>query len=195
MIDLLQLGASIGGAFIIGWFLYVNAFVKHRNEKTENYLIEKWSVFGEDAHVDELTKAKYEKSKNWYHGYTAALLALIAGASVVGWFAPSLIAEKWSIPEGLEPLVSFIAAFLSGIVIDYFVVHPIAEGVFFSKVEEPILRTFLEAPDKVDGKEPADESEVAEAAPDAPAKDPRETPDLNAELMKAAEAIIEYLKH
>lgn len=184
MIDMIQAIGAAAGAVVIAAFLYVNAFVKHRNEKTENYLVEKWSVFGEDAHVDEVTKAKYEKSKNWYHGYTVALVALIISAGFIGWFAPSVISMKFPMPEELAPLISFIGAVCGGLFVDYFLLHPAADGLFFSKVEEPLLRSFLEAPAPEEVEEKAEEPEA-----------PQETEKPGDEdLIKAAELIISHLK-
>lgn len=184
MIDIIQAVGAAAGAVVIAAFLYVNAFVKHRNEKTENYLVEKWSVFGEDAHVDEVTKVKYEKSKSWYHGYTVALLALIVSAGFIGWFAPSVVGMKFSVPEDLAPVISFIGAFIGGLFVDYFLLHPAAKGLFFAKVEEPLLRAFLE---------PSAPEEVEEKAEEPEAPQEAEKPG-DEELMKAAELIINYLK-
>ena len=184
MIDIIQAVGATAGAVVIAAFLYVNAFVKHRNEKTEEYLIEKYNVFGEEEHIDEVTKEKYEKSKSWYHGYTVALLALIVSAAFIGWFAPTVIAMKFSIPEELAPLISFIGAVAGGLFVDYFLLHPAADGLFFAKVEEPLLRAFLEpsAPEEV--KEVTEEVEVPQEA---------EKPG-DEDLIKAAELIISHLK-
>lgn len=184
MIDIIQAIGAAAGAVVIAAFLYVNAFVKHRNEKTEEYLIEKYNAFGEEEHIDEVTKEKYEKSKSWYHGYTVALLALIVSAAFIGWFAPAVIGMKFSIPEELAPLISFIGAVVGGLFVDYFLLHPAADGLFFAKVEEPLLRAFLEpsAPEEVEEK--AEEVEVPQEA---------EKPG-DEDLIKAAELIISHLK-
>ena len=184
MIDIIQAVGAAAGAVVIAAFLYVNAFIKHRNEKTEDYLIELYNAFGEDAHVDEVTKVKYEKSKNWYHGYTVALLALIVSAAFIGWFAPTVIGMKFSVPEDLAPVISFAGSFIGGLFVDYFLLHPAAKGLFFVKVEEPLLRAFLEpsAPQEVE-----EETEELEAPQEA------ERPG-DEDLIKAAELIISHLK-
>lgn len=184
MIDIIQAVGATAGAVVITVFLYVNAFIKHHNEKTEDYLIELYNAFGEDANVDEVTKVKYEKSKSWYHGYTVALLALIVSAGFIGWFAPTVIGMKFSVPEELAPLISFIGAVAGGLFVDYFLLHPAADGLFFAKVEEPLLRAFLEpsAPEEVE-----EEAEEPEAPQEA--ERPRDE-----DLIKAAELIISHLK-
>lgn len=184
MIDIIQAVGAAAGAVVIAAFLYVNAFVKHRNEKTEEYLIEKYNVFGEEEHINEITKEKYEKSKSWYPGYTVALLALIVSAAFIGWFAPTVIGMKFAMPEELAPLISFVGAVVGGLFVDYFLLHPAADGLFFAKVEEPLLRSFLEAPAPEEVEEKPEE-------PEAPQEAARPGDE---ELMKAAELIIGYLK-
>ena len=178
MIDMIQAAGAAAGAVIITAFLYVNAFVKHKNERTEQYLEAKI------AGLEDAEEWKYEKSKNWYHGYTIALLALIVSAGFIGWFAPTVVAMKFSVPEDLAPLISFVGAFISGLFVDYFLLHPAAKGLFFVRVEEPLLRSFLEpsAPQEVEEK--AEQPETPQEA---------EMPG-DEDLIKAAELIISHLK-
>lgn len=177
MIDMIQAAGAAAGAVVIAAFLYVNAFVKHKNARTEEYLEN--IIAGGDA-----CDWKFEKSKTWYHGYSVALVALIISAGFIGWFAPSVISMKIAVPEDLAPLVSFIGAVVGGLFVDYFLLHPAADGLFFAKVEEPLLRSFLEPPVP---EEVAEEPDEAEPVQEAAATD-------TDKLMEAAQLILDYLK-
>ena len=53
-------------------------------------------------------------------------------------------------------VVAFAGSLIGGLVLDKYIIHPIADGSFFEKVEDPIVQRFLQ-----------------DAVPDAPVKEKR----------------------
>ena len=167
MIDIMitRLIAAAVAAVLLGWALYVNAFVKHKNDIKDS--TNRMSVYAMEnsaqyAGVEAWDRIKIERSSTWYLGYRLALLGLIIVAAAVGWVAAWIISGEYEITWVEDCLAAAAGAIVGGFLLDKFIIHPIADGSFFEKVEDPLVEYFLE-----NGVLPSEKIE-APAAPEVP---------------------------
>ena len=166
--EITRLIASAIAALVLGYVLYVAAYVKHKTEKQEDYydfaLREKdfCSKSGEeirDPPADVILKK--EKSESWYMGYRLAAVVAVLAAAAVGWAAAWIASQEYGELTQVEDcIVAAAGALLGGLVVDRYVIHPIADGKFWEKVEVPIIERFLH-PDQGDVEAPAKVSKLA----------------------------------
>lgn len=166
--EITRLIASAIAALVLGYVLYVAAYVKHKTEKQEDYydfaIREKdfCSKTGEDSRdppADVILKK--EKSESWYIGYRLAAVVAVLAAAAVGWAAAWIASQEYGELTQVEDcIVAAAGALLGGLVVDRYVIHPIADGKFWEKVEVPIIERFLH-PDQVDVEAPAKVSKLA----------------------------------
>ena len=155
--EITRLIASAIAAVILGYVLYVAAYVKHKTEKQEDYydfaIREKdfCSKSGEeirDPPADVVLKK--EKSESWYMGYRLAAIVAVLAAAAVGWAAAWFVSQEYAALTQVEDcVVAAAGALLGGLAVDRYVIHPIADGKFWEKVEVPIIERFLH-PDQGD---------------------------------------------
>lgn len=152
-IEYTRLIAAAVAAVLLGYALYVAAYVKHKNEKrdTSNKLAlmaKSAEVVGGSANVcyvpSSLEKVDIEKTKTWYNGYRLALLGLIVTSAAVGWVAAWAVGQDHILSWVEDCAVAFAGAVIGGLVMDKYIIHPIADGSFFEKVEDPIVQRFLQ---------------------------------------------------
>ena len=166
--EITRLIASAIAAVILGYVLYVAAYVKHKTEKQEDYydfaIREKdfCSKSGEeirDPPADVVLKK--EKSESWYMGYRLAAIVAVLAAAAAGWAAAWFVSQEYAALTQVEDcVVAAAGALLGGLVVDRYVIHPIADGKFWEKVEVPIIERFLH-PDQADVEAPAKVSKLA----------------------------------
>ena len=164
-IQIARLIAAAVAAVLLGWALYVNAFVKHKNDikdETNRMSVYQKQNSEQYAGADAWDKIKIERSSTWYLGYRLALLGLIIVAAAVGWVAAWIISGEYEISWVEDCLAAAAGAIIGGFVLDKFIIHPIADGRFFEKVEDPLVEYFLE-----NGVLPSEKVE-APAAPEVP---------------------------
>ena len=164
-IEVSRLIAAAVAAVLLGWALYVNAFVKHKNEIKDN--VNRCAVYAkinsdQYAGPDAMEQIRIEKSSTWYLGYRLALAGLIVAAAAVGWVTAWIISGEYEITVVEDCIAAAAGAIIGGFVLDKFIIHPIADGSFFEKVEDPLVEYFLE-----NGVLPSEKVE-APAAPEVP---------------------------
>ena len=191
--EITRLIASAIAALVLGYVLYVAAYVKHKTEKQEDYYdfairekdyCEKTGEASRDPPADVILKK--EKSESWYMGYRLAAVVAVLAAAAAGWAAAWIASQEYEALTQVEDcIVAAAGALLGGLAVDRYVIHPIADGKFWEKVEVPIIERFLH-PDQGDVEVPAKVSkhaakraakaiEAEEAAP-APIEEPVPAP-------------------
>ena len=154
--EITRLIASAIAAVVLGYVLYVAAYVKHKTEKQEDYydfaIREKdfCNKSGEeirDPPADVILKK--EKSESWYMGYRLAAIVAVLAAAAVGWAAAWFVSQEYVLTQVEDCVVAAAGALLGGLAVDRYVIHPIADGKFWEKVEVPIIERFLH-PDQGD---------------------------------------------
>ena len=195
-IEITRLIFAAVAAVLLGYACYVAAFVKHRNEIRDE--INKMSLaaknVGQDPSVSIGQEVRIEKTSTWYLGYRLALVGLIVVATAIGWAVSWFVGQDHVLTWVEDGALAAAGAIIGGFIADKYIIHSIADGVFFEKVEDPLVQRFLQdglpvVEDKVKEKKPgffarrkakkeekkaAKEAPVADAA-EAPAEDPLKT--------------------
>lgn len=150
--------AAAVAAVLLGYALYVAAYVKHKNEKRDaaNKTALRAKNDGMEYEPTYFMKTDLEKTETWYMGYRLALLGLIVTAAAVGWVAAWAVGQDHVLSWVEDAFVAFAGAVIGGFCLDKYIIHPIADGSFFEKVEDPIVQRFLQ-----------------DAVPNAPVKEKR----------------------
>ena len=129
-------GAAVG-AFIVAYALYVVAFVKQKNKMIDEK--EKKQISGEAFET-----WRGERVETWYKGYKMGLVECLllgfffgAGAGILG------VHLGWV--NGCIEIgaLAGLAAIVSGLLLDKYLIHPIADGSFMENVETPLIEKFL----------------------------------------------------
>ena len=115
---LVSAGAA-GAAVLLGWALYVNAFVKHKNEIKDN--VNRCAVYekinsDQYAGPNAMDMIRMEKSSTWYLGYRLALAGLIIAAAAVGWVAAWIISGEYEITVVEDCIAAAAGAIIGGFV-------------------------------------------------------------------------------
>ena len=194
-IEITRLIFAAVAAVLLGYACYVAAFVKHRNEIRDE--INKMSLaaknVGQDPSVSIGQEVRIEKTSTWYLGYRLALVGLIVVATAIGWAVSWFVGQDHVLTWVEDGALAAAGAIIGGFIADKYIIHSIADGVFFEKVEDPLVQRFLqdgvpvveEVAEKKPGffarrkakkeeKKAAKEAPVADAA-EAPAEDPLKT--------------------
>ena len=129
-------GAAVG-AFLIASTLYIVAKVKQEYKLQDER--NKALISGE-----EYPSWKLDRVKTWYKGYKLGLIECLvlgfffgAGAGVLG------VHLGWV--NGCIEIGTLggLAAIVSGLLLDKYLIHPIADGKFMEQVETPLIEKFL----------------------------------------------------
>lgn len=151
-IEITRLIAAAAAAFLLGYACYVAAYVKHKNEilderndraLTDKVLTDQMGnpVRSED---DLAFKVRVEKVSSWYFGYRLALLGLIIVSTTVGWAVGWAVSQETVLTWIEDAALAAAGAVVGGLVLDKYIIHPIADGSFFERVEDPIVQRFLQ---------------------------------------------------
>ena len=141
-IQITRLIAAAVAAVLLGWACYVTAYVKHKNavkDETNKVRLEEHRC---ELYEDE--EIRLSRSQTWYVGYCLALVGLIIASAAVGWAAAYIVSGEYVLDWAEDAAVAAAAAVIGGMVLDKFIIHPIADGKFFEKVEDPMVAYFLE---------------------------------------------------
>ena len=145
-IEYTRLIAAAVAAVLLGYALYVAAYVKHKNAVRDE--INKKAVATKDSglapHETGEEQIRIEKTKSWYNGYRLALIGLIVTSAAVGWIAAWAVGQDHVLSWVEDAFVAFAGSVIGGLVMDKYIIHPIADGSFFEKVEDPIVQRFLQ---------------------------------------------------
>ena len=194
-IQITRLIAAAVAAFLLGYACYVAAYVKHKNtildERNDRALTDKVLIdqMGNPIRSeDDLAfKVRVEKVSSWYFGYRLALVGLIIVSTAVGWAVGWAVGQDHVLTWVEDAVLAAAGAIIGGFCLDKWIIHPIADGSFFEKVEDPIVQRFLQdgmpiVEDKVKEKRKLfRKKETVEevTAPAAPAEAPVTPEDVN----------------
>ena len=134
------IGDTVGafvGALIVAYALYVVAKVKHESEIIDEK---------KDALLvgQQLQSWRAEKIEKWYKGYKLALIECLALGTLFGAGAGILGAHLGWVHGAIElGALAGLAAIVSGLLLDTYVIHPIADNRFQKDVEIPLVQKFL----------------------------------------------------
>jgi len=129
-------GAAVG-AFLIASTLYIVAKVKQEYKLQDEK--NKALISGE-----EYPSWKLDRVKTWYKGYKLGLIECLmlgfffgAGAGVLG------VHLGW-VDGAIEiGTLAGISGIVAGLLLDKYLIHPIADGKFMEQVETPLIEKFL----------------------------------------------------
>ncbi|MBQ1288598.1 MAG: hypothetical protein IIY23_00385 [Erysipelotrichaceae bacterium] len=145
-IEVTRLIAAAVAAFLLGYACYVAAYVKHKNEIRDE--INKMSLAaknaGQEPSVSVGQEVRVEKTQTWYFGYRLALIGLIIVSTAVGWAVGWAVGQDHVLTWVEDAALAAAGAVIGGFVLDKYIIHPIADGSFFEKVEDPIVQRFLQ---------------------------------------------------
>lgn len=145
-IEYTRLIAAAVAAVLLGYALYVAAYTKHKNAIRDE--INKKAVATKDSGLAPYEtgeeRIRIEKTGTWYNGYRLALLGLIVVSAAVGWIAAWAVGQDHVLSWVEDCVVAFAGSVIGGLVLDKYIIHPIADGSFFEKVEDPIVQRFLQ---------------------------------------------------
>ena len=145
-IEITRLIFAAVAAVLLGYACYVAAFVKHRNEIRDSLnkaaLVDK-ATKGAAAPNDVFDEYKLEKTETWYFGYRLALVGLIVVATAIGWAVSWFVGQDHILTWVEDGALAAAGAIIGGFIADKYIIHSIADGVFFEKVEDPLVQRFL----------------------------------------------------
>lgn len=145
-IEITRLIFAAVAAVLLGYACYVAAFVKHRNEIRDSLnkaaLVDK-ATKGAATPNDVYDEYKLEKTETWYFGYRLALLGLIVVATAIGWAVSWFVGQDHVLTWVEDGALAAAGAIIGGFIADKYIIHSIADGVFFEKVEDPLVQRFL----------------------------------------------------
>ena len=145
-VEYTRLIAAAVAAVLLGYALYVAAYVKHKNAVRDE--INKREVATKDSGLAPYSsgeeRIRIEKTGTWYMGYRLALLGLIVTSAAIGWVAAWAVGQDHILSWVEDCAVAFAGAVIGGLVMDKYIIHPIADGSFFERVEDPIVQRFLQ---------------------------------------------------
>lgn len=145
-IEITRLIAAAVGAVLLGYALYVAAYVKHRNEIRDT--INKMSLAAKNAGGEPETSlgqsVNLEKTSTWYIGYRLALVGLIVVSTAIGWALGWAVGQDHILSWVEDAALAAAGAVIGGFILDKYIIHPIADGEFFEKVEDPLVQRFLQ---------------------------------------------------
>lgn len=190
-IEVTRLIAAAVAAFLLGYACYVAAYVKHKNAIRDE--LNKRAVATKDSGLAPYEtgeeKIRIEKTQTWYFGYRLALVGLIIVSTAVGWAVGWAVGQDYVLTWVEDAVLAAAGAIIGGFVLDKYIIHPIADGSFFEKVEDPIVQRFLQdgmpvvedqVKEKKFFKKPIRKKKVEEVtAPAAPAEAPVTPEDAN----------------
>lgn len=76
--------------------------------------------------------------------YRLALVGLIIVSTAVGWALGWAVSQDTVLTWIEDAAVAAAGAVVGGLILDKYIIHPIADGSFFEKVEDPIVQRFLQ---------------------------------------------------
>ena len=145
-IEYTRLIAAAVAAVLLGYALYVAAYVKHKNAIRD--VINKKAVATKDSGLELRETGEeridIEKTATWYNGYRLALLGLIVTSAAIGWVAAWAVGQDHVLSWVEDCAVAFAGSLIGGLAMDKYIIHPIADGSFFERVEDPIVQRFLQ---------------------------------------------------
>ena len=129
-------GAFVGGLMIAST-LYIVGKVKQKYK-----LLDEKNAAMLDG--EEYPSWKLERLETWFRGYKLGLIECMVLSFFVGAGAGVLGAHLGWVYGAIElGALAGLAAIVSGIFMDKYIIHPIADGKFMEQVETPLIEKFL----------------------------------------------------
>jgi len=144
-IEYTRLIAAAVAAFLLGWTLYIAAYTKHKNaiRDEENKRLLNLKDSGLTPQSGLVQEYRIEKTASWYMGYRLALLGLIVSSTAIGWAVGWIVGQEHVLTWVEDAAAAVAGALIGGLLLDKHVIHPLADGSFFEKVEDPLVQRFL----------------------------------------------------
>lgn len=148
-------GAAVG-ALLIASTLYIVGKIKQEYKVQDE---KNAALLGGESYPEW----KLERVKTWFKGYKLALIECLllgfffgAGSGILG------IHLGWV--DGVIEVgtLAGIAAIVSGLLLDKYLIHPIADGKFMEEVETPLIEKFLGVASGVVEDNPEDLKQLAQ---------------------------------
>ena len=152
------IGDAVGafvGALIVSYALYVVGMVKqkYKLQDEKNAAI----LAGE-----EYPSWKLERVKTWYKGYKLALVECLVLGFIFGAGAGILGAHLGWVHGAIElGALAGLGAIVAGLLLDVYIIHPIADNNFQKDVEIPLVQKFLGIVTDAPEDAPEDLKEIA----------------------------------
>ena len=152
------IGDAVGafvGALIVAYALYVVARVKHESEIIDEK---------KDAMLagEQLQVWRAEKIEKWYKGYKLALIECLVLGYIFGAGAGILGAHLGWVHGAIElGALAGLGAIVAGLLLDVYIIHPIADNNFQKDVEIPLVQKFLGIVTDAPEDAPEDLKEIA----------------------------------
>lgn len=130
------IAAAVGGAMLVGYICYVSAYINHKKEKA---LAEQMARTRGEVYP----QFEVDKVSRWFHGYTLALVIEIVLAAFLGCLAVTVVSGEIALSLNTKVVSAFVASVVYGLFVDRYIIHPIADGQFYERVEKPLIEQFL----------------------------------------------------
>ena len=145
-IQITRLIAAAVASILLGYACYVAAYVQHKNSIRDTDNMQRLAAKdnGTDYEPTLIREFRLEKTSTWYFGYRLALVGLIVVATAVGWAVSWAVGQEYVLTWVEDAAVAAAGAVIGGLCLDKWIIHPIADGSFFEKVEDPLVQRFLQ---------------------------------------------------
>ena len=129
------------GAFVGGLMIASTLYIVGKVKQKYKLLDEKNAAM---LAGEEYPSWKLERLETWFKGYKLGLIECMVLSFFVGAGAAILGAHLGWVHGAIElGALAGLAAIVSGIFMDKYIIHPIADGKFMEQVETPLIEKFL----------------------------------------------------
>ena len=147
------------GAFVGGLMIASTLYIVGKVKQKYKLLDEKNAAMLAGV---EYPSWKLERLETWFKGYKLGLIECMVLSFFVGAGAAILGAHLGWVHGAIElGALAGLAAIVSGIFMDKYIIHPIAEGKFMEQVETPLIEKFLGVASDAPQDAPEDLKEIA----------------------------------
>ena len=147
------------GAFVGGLMIASTLYIVGKVKQKYKLLDEKNAAM---LTGEEYPSWKLERLETWFKGYKLGLIECMVLSFFVGAGAAILGAHLGWVHGAIElGALAGLAAIVSGIFMDKYIIHPIADGKFMEQVETPLIEKFLGVASDAAEADPEDLKEIA----------------------------------
>ena len=147
------------GAFVGGLMIASTLYIVGKVKQKYKLLDEKNAAMLAGV---EYPSWKLERLETWFKGYKLGLIECMVLSFFVGAGAAILGAHLGWVHGAIElGALAGLAAIVSGIFMDKYIIHPIADGKFMEQVETPLIEKFLGVASDAAEADPEDLKEIA----------------------------------
>ena len=148
------------GAFVGGLMIASTLYIVGKVKQKYKLLDEKNAAM---LAGEEYPSWKLERLETWFKGYKLGLIECMVLSFFVGAGAAILGAHLGWVHGAIElGALAGLAAIVSGIFMDKYIIHPIADGKFMEQVETPLIEKFLGVASDAAEDAPEDLKEIAQ---------------------------------